>query len=299
MVQSYSETNIKVLEGLEAVRKRPGMYIGSTDIHGLHHLIWEIFDNAVDEVISGKADTIKLILHRDNSITVEDNGRGIPLGINKTTNLSSVDTVFTVLHAGGKFDDSAYKTSGGLHGVGASVVNALSARLKVIVKRDGKIGESVYVNGGKIQQAFKIVGSTNRTGTIVEFKADPTIFRTVVFNPTIIKERIRETSYLYKNVKIVFENEIDHENITFVSQNGISEYVEFINDGKSALNNVAYFTGKTISDNIEIEVALQYTTSAAEVILSFANSVKTREGGTHETAFKAALTESINEYARK
>jgi topoisomerase-4 subunit B len=242
---------------------------------------------------------IKLTLHKDNSVTVEDNGRGIPLGLNKTTKLSSVDTVFTVLHAGGKFDDSAYKTSGGLHGVGASVVNALSAWMKVIVKHDGKIGQSEYVDGGKIAKVFKITGTTNRTGTIVSFKADSSIFRSIVFNPTIVKERIRETSYLYKNVKIIFENEIDNENVTFVSKNGISEYVEFINDGKTALNKVAYFQGKSLPDNIEIEIALQYTTSSAEVLLSFANSVKTREGGSHETAFKAALTESINEYARK
>ncbi|MDR3257544.1 MAG: DNA topoisomerase IV subunit B [Mycoplasmataceae bacterium] len=299
MSRGYVETDIKVLEGLEPVRKRPGMYIGSTDIHGLHHLIWEIFDNSVDEVISGNADVIKVTLKKDHSVIVEDNGRGIPLGKNATTGLSSIDTVFTVLHAGGKFDDSAYKSSGGLHGVGASVVNALSEWMTVTVKRDGKVTESEYIHGGKIKQPTKVIGTTNRTGTTVHFKADSTIFRSIVFNPTIVKERIRETAFLYKNLKVVFENEIDGETLTFVSQSGISEYVDFINDGKSALNKVAYFEGKSVADGIEVEVALQYTTSSAEIIVSFANSVKTKEGGSHETAFKASLTEVINEYARK
>ncbi|MDR2823214.1 MAG: DNA topoisomerase IV subunit B [Mycoplasmataceae bacterium] len=298
-MRNYSETDIKVLEGLEPVRKRPGMYIGSTDVHGLHHLVWEIFDNSVDEVISGNADTIKLTLKKDYSVIVEDNGRGIPLGMNSTTKLSTVDTVFTVLHAGGKFDDGAYRSAGGLHGVGASVVNALSEWMEVTVKKDGKIGEAKYSNGGKITQPLKITGTTNRTGTTVHFKADSSIFRSIVFNPTIIKERIRETSYLYKGLKVIFENEIDDENITFVSTHGISEYVEFINDGKSGLNKVAYFEGKSVSDHIEVEIALQYTTSSSEVIISFANSVKTKEGGSHETGFKSALTECINNYARK
>jgi topoisomerase-4 subunit B len=171
--------------------------------------------------------------------------------------------------------------------------------MTITVKRDGKVTESEYINGGKIKQPTKIVGSTNRTGTTVHFKADSTIFRSIVFNPTIVKERIRETAFLYKNLKVIFENEIDGETLTFVSQSGISEYVDFINDGKSALNKVAYFEGKSVSDGIEVEVALQYTTSSSEIIVSFANSVKTKEGGSHETAFKASLTEVINEYARK
>jgi topoisomerase-4 subunit B len=171
--------------------------------------------------------------------------------------------------------------------------------MDVTVKHDGRVVESKYHNGGKIAQPAKVVGTTNRTGTIVHFKADSTIFRSIVFNPTIVKERIRETAFLYKNLKVVFENEIDGETLTFVSQNGISEYVEFINDGKSVLNKVANFEGKSVGDNIEVEAALQYTTSSSEIIVSFANSVKTKEGGSHETAFKAALTEVINEYARK
>ncbi|MDR1991533.1 MAG: DNA topoisomerase IV subunit B [Mycoplasmataceae bacterium] len=299
MSRKYIEEDIKVLEGLEPVRKRPGMYIGSVDNNGLHHLVWEIFDNAVDEIISGNVDTIRLTLHKDNSIEIEDNGRGIPFGKNVTTNLSTIDTVFTFLHAGGKFDDNAYKTSGGLHGVGASVVNALSEWMNVTVKREGKVIESKYLNGGKIEQPAKIIGATNRTGTTVHFKPDSSIFRSIIFNPTIIKERIRETAYLYKNVHVIFTNEITKETTTFFSENGISEYVNFINDGKTSLHETAYFHGNSKIDNIDVEIAFQYTTSSSEVIVSFANSVKTKEGGSHETAFKASLTETINEYARK
>ncbi len=297
-MQNYRDENIKVLEGLEPVRKRPGMYIGSTDVHGLHHLVWEIFDNSIDEVISGNADTIKVILEKDNSITIKDNGRGIPVGINPQSHMSTIDTVFTVLHAGGKFDDNAYKTSGGLHGVGASVVNALSEWMVVSVNRDNKVVESKYENGGKIVQSAKVVGTTNRTGTTVSFKPDPKIFKVTNFNPSVIKERIRESSFLYKNLKIIFEDKINNETNEFFSKNGISEYVGFINDGKSTITSVASFSG-TGSDNIEIDIALQYTTDTSEIIVSFANSVKTIEGGSHETGFKSALTESLNEYARK
>ncbi|MDR0545700.1 MAG: DNA topoisomerase IV subunit B [Mycoplasmataceae bacterium] len=298
MSQRYVDENIKVLEGLDPVRKRPGMYIGSTGLEGLHHLIWEIFDNAVDEVISGSADQIKITLKKDNSVIIEDNGRGIPLGVNKTTGLSTIDTVFTVLHAGGKFDSDAYKTAGGLHGVGASVVNALSEWLIVTVKKDGKVNEARYENGGHIKQPAKTIGSTNRTGTTVQFKADSSIFRSIVFNPAIVRERIRETAFLYKGLKIILNNEIDNNEETFESKEGISEYVDFINDGKTSLNKTAYFSGISL-DKIEVEIAFQYTTSSNETIISFANSVKTREGGSHETAFKTALTETINEYARK
>ncbi len=297
-MQSYKDENIKVLEGLEPVRKRPGMYIGSTDIHGLHHLVWELFDNAIDEVISGNANSIKVTLHKDNSITIKDNGRGIPIGINSTTKLSTVDTVFTVLHAGGKFDDNAYKTSGGLHGVGASVVNALSEWLIVTINRDNKIVESKYQNGGKIVQPAKVIGTTNRTGTTVAFKPDPTIFKNVTFNPSIIKERIRESSFLYKNLKIIFEDEINKETTEYYSTHGISEYVGFINDNKTPITNVASFSGIG-SDNIEIDIALQYTNDTSDMIVSFANSVKTSEGGSHETGFKSALTECLNNYGRK
>lgn len=297
-MQGYKDDNIKVLEGLEPVRKRPGMYIGSTDIHGLHHLVWEVFDNAIDEVISGNADTIRVTLHKDNSITVKDNGRGIPIGINSTTKLSTIDTVFTVLHAGGKFDDNAYKTSGGLHGVGASVVNALSEWLIVTVNRDNKVVESKYEHGGKIVQPTKVVGTTNRTGTTVTFKPDPLIFKNVTFNPSVIKERIRESSFLYKNLKIIFEDEINKETTEYYSTHGISEYVSFINDNKTTITNIASFSGVG-SDNIEIDIALQYTNDTSDIIVSFANSVKTSEGGSHETGFKSALTECLNNYGRK
>ncbi len=297
-MQGYKDDNIKVLEGLEPVRKRPGMYIGSTDIHGLHHLVWEVFDNAIDEVISGNADTIRVTLHKDNSITVKDNGRGIPIGINSTTKLSTIDTVFTVLHAGGKFDDNAYKTSGGLHGVGASVVNALSEWLVVTVNRDNKIVESKYEHGGKIVQPTKVVGTTNRTGTTVTFKPDPLIFKNATFNASVIKERIRESSFLYKNLKIIFEDEINKETTEYYSTHGISEYVSFINDNKTTITNIASFSGVG-SDKIEIDIALQYTNDTSDIIVSFANSVKTSEGGSHETGFKSALTECLNNYGRK
>ncbi|MDR2462063.1 MAG: DNA topoisomerase IV subunit B, partial [Mycoplasmataceae bacterium] len=296
-MKSYSDDAIKVLEGLEPVRKRPGMYIGSTDINGLHHLIWEVFDNSVDEVISGNADTIKITLNKDGSITIEDNGRGIPTGINSTTKISTVDTVFTTLHAGGKFDDSAYHSAGGLHGVGASVVNALSEWCTVTIKRDGKIYESKYQNGGKIVQPNKQISTTNRTGTIVSFKPDKSIFSSIVFNPSIIKERIRESSFLFKKLKLIFENLQDGETETFESKAGLADYVDFINNGKTPLNKVVYFEGKF--DNIEAEIALQYTTSSGEVIISFANSIKTKEGGSHENSFKSTITEIINSFARK
>ncbi|MDR2847461.1 MAG: DNA topoisomerase IV subunit B [Mycoplasmataceae bacterium] len=297
-MSGYHDDDIKVLTGLDPVRKRPGMYIGSVDNVGLHHLIWEIFDNSVDEVIAGNASIIKITLKKDQSIIVEDNGRGIPTGINKSTGLSSIDTVFTVLHAGGKFDENAYKTAGGLHGVGASVVNALSEAVIVQVKRDGKIYESRYVNGGKIAQPSKIVGdTTNRTGTSVWFKPDKTIFKNPTFNPTTIEERIRESAYLYKGLSIIFENQIDDVKKEFKSETGISEYVAFINEDKTKLNKIAYFQG--MADTVQVELALQYTNSSSEIIISFANSVKTRNGGLYVTSFKSTLTECINNAARK
>lgn len=297
-MQSYKDENIKVLEGLEPVRKRPGMYIGSTDIHGLHHLVWEIFDNSIDEVISGNADTIRIIIEKGNIITIKDNGRGIPIGFNNQSKLSTIDTVFTILHAGGKFDDNAYKTSGGLHGVGSSVVNALSEWCTVTVNRDGKIVEAKYANGGQIIQPAKVIGTTNRTGTTVSFKPDPKIFKNLVFNPSIIKERVRESSFLYKNLKIIVEDKINNQTEEYFSKNGLSEYVEFINHAKTPIMSIADFSGVG-SDNIEIDIALQYTTDSNEIIISFANSVKTVEGGSHEMGFKSALTECFNNYARK
>lgn len=294
---SYKESDIKVLEGLEPVRKRPGMYIGSTDQRGLHHLIWELLDNSVDEVMAGYADTIKLVLHKNNSFTVSDNGRGIPTGIHEKTKISTIDTVFTSLHSGGKFDENAYGVSGGLHGVGSSVVNALSVWLEVTIKRDGKVFFSRYENGGKIVEPSHEIGTTNKTGTIVSFKPDPLIFKNAQFNANVIKERIKETSFLFKGLTIIFENEIDHTSITYCAQNGLIEFVEFINSNNKVITDVVYIDGK--ENDIEVEVAFQYNEGSTEFIVSFANSVKTKEGGSHETGFKIALTETLNEYARK
>lgn len=297
MIKNYTDENIKVLEGLEPVRKRPGMYIGSTDVYGLHHLVWEIFDNAVDEVLGGDADLITIILKKDGSISIQDNGRGIPTGANTTTGLSTVDTVFTKLHAGGKFDDSAYHSAGGLHGVGSSVVNALSKWCNVTVYRSRKIWEAKYINGGKIDQPLKEVGNTNQTGTKVHFKPDSEIFKTVEFNPSMIKERVREATYLFKGLKVVFIDEINKTEDEFIANNGIVEYVDYINETKTPIHKTANFKGE--SNKISVDIALQYVNDSSETIISFANSVKTREGGSHEAAFKAALTETINNYSRK
>ncbi|MBD5445790.1 MAG: DNA topoisomerase IV subunit B [Mycoplasma sp.] len=273
------------------------MYIGSTDQRGLHHLIWEIFDNSVDEVMAGVCDTIKMILHKDGSFSVEDNGRGIPAGIHPKTKMSTIDTVFTTLHSGGKFDENAYGVSGGLHGVGSSVVNAMSSYLEVVVKRDGKVYESKYKDGGKIVQKSTIIGNTNKTGTYVRFLPDKTIFKNVSFNSAIIKERVKETSFLFKGLKIIFENEINKTSETFHSENGISEFVEFINSTQKTISEIIFFEGK--EDDIEVEIAFQYNDGNSETFVSFANSVKTKEGGSHETGFKTGLTETLNEYARK
>ncbi len=297
MISKYTDENIKVLKGLEPVRKRPGMYIGSTDSYGLHHLVWEIFDNSVDEVNAGKANLITVILKKDNSISIQDNGRGIPTGKNIETNLSTVDTVFTTLHAGGKFDDTAYHSAGGLHGVGSSVVNALSEWCDVTVYRDKKIFEAKYVDGGKIAQPLKEIGKTNLTGTKVNFKPDSKIFKKCEFSPSIIKERVREATYLFKGLKVIFKDEINDVTEEYIAKNGITEYVDFINATKNIIHKPTYFKGR--SNNIDVEISLAYVNDSSEVIISFANSVKTKDGGSHETAFKTALTETINNYARK
>ncbi len=297
MSVSYKESDIKVLEGLDPVRKRPGMYIGSTDQRGLHHLIWEILDNSVDEVMAGVCNTIKLTLHKDGSFSIEDNGRGIPTGIHPKTKMSTIDTVFTTLHAGGKFSEDAYKMSGGLHGVGSSVVNALSSWMVVVVKREGKIFESKYQDGGKIVQKSKIIGTTRQTGTCVTFMPDPTIFKSIAFSANTIHERVQETSFLFKGLKIIFINEQTNKRDEFFAENGISEYVKFINSGQNTISETVYITGK--ENDIEAEVAFQYNDGSTDTFVSFANSVKTKEGGTHETGFKVALTETLNEYARK
>ncbi len=294
---TYNESNIKVLKGLDPVRKRPGMYIGSTDSRGLHHLIWEIFDNAVDEVLAGVANIIEIIYERDGSIIIKDNGRGIPTGINKSTGISSVETVFTVLHAGGKFDETAYKVSGGLHGVGASVVNALSEWLVVRVNRGGKVYEARFEHGGAIAKPLHEIAKTNRTGTYIHFKPDKKIFKNAKFNVSTIKERIRESSFLFEGLKITFEDKLNRTYDEFVANDGIAEYVAFINENRTTISPIARFESK--HNDVEVAIALQYTNDMNEIIISFANSVKTYEGGSHETGFKIALTETINDYARK
>ncbi|WP_027121924.1 DNA topoisomerase IV subunit B [[Mycoplasma] imitans] len=298
MVSNYNEKHIKVLKGLEPVRKRPGMYIGSTDTRGLHHLVWELFDNAVDEALNGSASKIEVVHKKDGSIMVTDNGRGIPVGKNPSTNLSTVDTVYTVLHAGGKFDDQAYKVSGGLHGVGASVVNALSTKLIVTVHRDGGMYESIYQDGGKIVQPLKKIASSNKHGTIVQFWPDPTIFKNIQFNPYMIKERLHESSFLFKGLKIVFVDEKNPElSQTFIAKDGILEYIKYINENKKTISKIIPFKGNY--EKIVVDGCLQYTDSESELIISFANSVKTSEGGSHENGFKQAMLETINDYSKK
>ena len=297
MTQKYDANNIKVLEGLEPVRKRPGMYIGSTDTRGLHHLVWELFDNAIDEVMAGYANKIIVTLHENNFISVEDNGRGIPVDINKATKLSAVETVFTVLHAGGKFDDSAYKTAGGLHGVGSSVVNALSDILVCQVYRDGKIYEAKFGNGGKILQSLKVVGETKKQGTRVLFHPDPIIFNSLKFNATTIKERLLESSFLFDGLNIEFIDDTNKTRQKFVSNNGITDFVTHINKNKKTISPIISFQDKT--NNIPVSVAFQYTDDINEMMISFANSVKTIEGGSHVNGFKSGLLSSINAYAQK
>lgn len=297
MKQNYNANNIKVLEGLEPVRKRPGMYIGSTDTRGLHHLVWELLDNAIDEVMAGYANKIIVTLHANNFLSVEDNGRGIPVDINKTTKLSAVETVFTVLHAGGKFDDDAYKTAGGLHGVGSSVVNALSDVLICQVYRDKKIHEAKFMTGGKIVQSLKIVGETQKQGTKVLFHPDPLIFKDLKFNVATIKERLLESSFLFEGLDIEFIDEINKTKQKFISNNGISDFVQYLTKNKVATSPVIYFNDKT--QNIPVNIAFQYTDKINDMIISFANSVKTIEGGSHVNGFKSGLVSAINNYAQK
>lgn len=296
-MQKYDASNIKVLKGLEPVRKRPGMYIGSTDSRGLHHLIWELFDNSIDEVMAGFANKITVTLHVNNFVSVEDNGRGIPVDINPTTKLSAVETVFTILHAGGKFDDSSYKTAGGLHGVGSSVVNALSDFLVCQVYRDNKIYEAKFANGGKVIQPLKIIGETQKQGTKILFHPDPLIFKEIKFSATTIKERLLESSFLFNKLNIEFIDETTKTKQKFVSENGLSDFVTYINKNKITTSPIVSFNDK--SNNIPVDVAFQYTNEINEIIVSFANSVKTIEGGSHVNGFKTGLTTAINNYAQK
>ncbi|CAT05236.1 DNA gyrase subunit B [Mesomycoplasma conjunctivae] len=293
----YSAEKLKVLKGLEAVRKRPGMYIGSTDIGGLHHLIWEIFDNAVDEAIAGFATEIKLILKKDNSIEISDNGRGIPVDKHKSGK-TGVELVFSELHAGGKFSNDVYKTAAGLHGVGSSVVNALSSKLEVWVYRDGYSYFTSFKNGGHLDVSTQKVEKSKNRGTTVRFWPDFSIFSQTSFSSDIISERLRETSFLVSNLKISFYNEISNENEIFFFQKGLISFVEFINVGKSLVHkDVVFLEGE--SQGIQLEVALQYVSSYQDTIISFVNNVKTDQGGTHENGFRGALLRAITTYGQQ
>ena len=300
--EHYDASDIKVLEGLEAVRKRPGMYIGTTSSTGLHHLVWEIVDNAIDEALAGYCDDIEIIINKDNSITVKDDGRGIPTGIHKKTGISTVETVYTVLHAGGKFGGGGYKVSGGLHGVGASVVNALSSWVEVKVYQNEQVYFIRFENGGHTVKPLTVIDSCSkdRTGTTVTFKADPEIFKeTTVYDYEVLKTRVRELAFLNKGLRIILidDRELEPRKETFVYEGGISEYVAYLNKGKTPIHDqIVYLSGE--EDGISLEVAMQYNTGYIPSIYSFTNNINTHEGGTHEDGVKRALTRIINNYAK-
>ena len=301
--EHYDASDIQVLEGLEAVRKRPGMYIGTTDVKGLHHLVWEIVDNAIDEALAGYCKNIEVIINKDNSITVKDDGRGIPVDIHPKTHISTVETVYTVLHAGGKFGGGGYKVSGGLHGVGASVVNALSKWVEVKVYKNGKIYFIRFENGGHTVEPLKVIGDCeeNRTGTVVTFKPDPEIFDTDIYDYDTLMVRIRELAFLNKGLSLTLRDDRDDEDTigeTFLYEGGISEYVRFINKGKTVIHDdIIHLEGE--EDGVFFEVAMQYNSSYNDNIYSFVNNINTHDGGTHEEGVRRALTRVINNYARK
>ena len=298
----YNDSDIQVLEGLEAVRKRPGMYIGTTGEAGLHHLVWEIVDNSVDEALAGYCDDIEVVVEQGNIITVKDDGRGMPTGINSKTGKSTVETIFTVLHAGGKFGGGGYKVSGGLHGVGASVVNALSSWLEVTVYRDGHIYNQRFENGGHPVSELKIIGDCDieRTGSTVRFKPDPTIFKeTTIFKYDILAKRLQEIAFLNKGLRIVLIDEREEaKKDDFIYQGGIIEFVKMLNKNRTPISqDVIYVEGR--EDDILVEVALQYNDGYNEAIYSYTNNIHTHEGGTHEDGVKRSLTRIINNYAKK
>ncbi|NLM12050.1 MAG: DNA topoisomerase (ATP-hydrolyzing) subunit B [Clostridiaceae bacterium] len=297
--KNYDEGQIQVLEGIEAVRKRPGMYIGTTSSRGLHHLVYEIMDNSIDEAIAGFCDTIKVIINKDNSITNIDNGRGIPVGIHPKMGIPTVEVVHTVLHSGGKFGGSGYKVSGGLHGVGAAVVNALSSWMEVEVLRDGKRYKQRYERGKAVTKV-EVVGETESTGTITTFMPDPEIFDEVVYDYDVLLKRFRELAFLNRGltIQLIDKREGEEKEKTLHYEGGIISFVKYINQNKDAIHeDIIYLDGK--KDNAEIEIAFQYTNSYIENVFSFANNIPTTEGGTHVTGFKSAITKVINDYARK
>ncbi len=294
-MNKYDESSIKILEGLEAVRKRPGMYIGSTDKRGLHHLVWEIVDNGIDEVINGYGNHIKVIIHDDGSVSVSDEGRGVPVGMHESGK-STPEVIYTVLHAGGKFQEGGYKVSGGLHGVGASVVNALSKWMKVTISRDGGKYEISFKDGGKVDSPLKQIGTTNKTGTTVRFMPDDTIFSTTHFSFTTICERMQESAFLLKGLSATVIDEEDKKEATYCYEKGLEEFVLYLTEGKKLLHNVVGFEG--VKDKIDVAFAFGYTDSYNENVVSFVNNVKTADGGSHEVGLKTALTKVFNDYAR-
>ncbi|WP_455683394.1 DNA topoisomerase IV subunit B [Thomasclavelia sp.] len=294
---NYNESNIQILEGLEAVRKRPGMYIGSTDGRGLHHLVWEIVDNAIDEALSGFGDNIQVTICKDNSIEVSDHGRGMPTGMH-ASGRPATEVILTILHAGGKFnEDGGYKTSGGLHGVGASVVNALSSWLEVTIYREGKIWSQRFEDGGSKIGKLKVIGKTNKTGTTIHFLPDAKIFSVREYNFSTISERLMESAFLLKGIKIDLKDERNNKEVSYQYDNGLIAFVEYLNYEKEILNPIINIEGT--NNEIEVDVAMQFTAGYQENTLSFVNLVRTGDGGTHETGFKSALTRTFNEYARK
>ncbi|MFI3887628.1 DNA topoisomerase IV subunit B [Streptococcus parauberis] len=299
-INNYNDDAIQVLEGLDAVRKRPGMYIGSTDGTGLHHLIWEIVDNAVDEALSGFGNAIKVTINKDGSVSVEDSGRGMPTG-KHAMGIPTVQVIFTVLHAGGKFGQGGYKTSGGLHGVGSSVVNALSAWLQVDITRDGVVYRQRFENGGKPVSTLKKIGTApkSKTGTTVTFMPDETIFSSIDFKFNTIAERLKESAFLLKDVKMTLTDMRGDEPVVeeFHYENGVQDFVEYLNEDKETLTPVIYIEGQ--DQEFQVQVALQYNDGFSDNILSFVNNVRTKDGGSHETGLKAAITKVMNDYARK
>lgn len=293
----YDESNIQILEGLEAVRKRPGMYIGSTDSRGLHHLVWEIVDNSIDEALVGFGKKITVTIGKDNSIRVEDEGRGMPTGMH-ASGKPTTEVILTILHAGGKFsEDGGYKTSGGLHGVGSSVVNALSEWLEVTVYRDGKIHQQRFEDGAKIISPLKVIGKTSRTGTIIHFKPNQNIFSTVEFNYSTICERLRESAFLLKGIEMNVIDERTGKHDSFQYENGLEAFIEYLNYDKKTLHSTVSFDDA--SHPIEVEISFQITDGYQENLISFVNLVRTGDGGTHETGFRSGFTKVFNEYARK
>ncbi|HEX6593536.1 MAG TPA: DNA topoisomerase IV subunit B [Bacillota bacterium] len=293
---NYSEDSIQVLEGLEAVRKRPGMYIGSTDHRGLHHLVFEIVDNAIDEALAGYGDRITVTIHEDNSISIKDHGRGIPAGTHETGK-STMEVIFTMLHAGGKFGQGGYQTSGGLHGVGAAVVNALSEWMEVTTYRDGSIYYQKFENGGLPVNPVAQKGTTGKTGTIIHFKPDATIFSTAVFDYETISERLREAAFLFKGLNIEVIDKRYDEKEQFEYPDGLVSFVHYLNEDKDSLHEVVSFSGE--QDGIEVDFAFQFNDGYAENMLSFVNHVRTKDGGTHESGARSAITRTFNEHARR